>query len=216
MRYFAAFVLSKWRSIRFLGCLLAVVFPMPCGFAYASAPEPFERNQEGLLFTLQGSNTVGAHLAPAWVKSFLEAKGAKGVFVENLPHVNEYRIKGRNGTRMVFVDVHAHGSSTGFKGLKSGQADIALSSRSIKAKEVYELKTLGEMQGANAEHVVAIDGLAVIVHPSNALAQLPVNIIGQIFGGRINNWKALGGPDRAINIYARDDQSGVFSQKAFR
>lgn len=210
MRYFAAFVLSKWRSTSFLGCFLAGAFLTPFGFAYASAPEPFERNQEGLLFTLQGSNTVGAHLAPAWVKSFLEAKGAKGVFVENLPRLNEYRIKGRNGTRMVFIDVHAHGSSTGFKGLKSGQAAIALSSRNIKPQEVTELKALGEMQSANAEHVVAIDGLAVIVHPSNALAQLPVNMIGQIFGGNIKNWKDLGGPDRAINIYARDDQSGTY------
>lgn len=211
MRHFAAFVLFKSQGINFLShFLVACILLLSFTFANAEQVTPFDSAYEGRLFTLQGSNTIGARLAPTWAKSFLEAKGAKGVTVEALPQLNEYRIKGRNGARVVFIDVNAHGSSTGFQGLKTDMADIALSSRVIKDKEVSALKTLGNMQSAKAEHVIAIDGLAVIVHPNNDLAKLPVNVIGQIFGGQITNWEVLGGPDRPINVYARDNQSGTY------
>ncbi|WP_053981313.1 substrate-binding domain-containing protein [Marinagarivorans algicola] len=211
MRHIAAFVLFKSQRVNFLSkYLLACILLLSFTFANAAQVTPFDSADEGRLFTLQGSNTIGARLAPAWAKSFLEAKGAKGIMVEALPQLNEYRIKGRNGARAVFIDVNAHGSSTGFQGLKTNMADIALSSRSIKDKEVSALNNLGDMRSAQSEHVVAIDGLAVIIHPNNELAKLPVNVIGQIFSGQITNWEILGGPNRTINVYARDDQSGTY------
>lgn len=165
---------------------------------------------EGLLFTMAGSNTVGAHLAPAWAKAYLESKGLQGVFIEPLPAVNEYRIKGRNGTRMVFIDIRAHGSSTGFAGLKAKSADVALSSRPIKTTEARSFDVAGGMQASTAEHVVAIDGLAVVVNPRNPLSTMTVDDIAKVFAGKITNWKALGGPDIRINLYARDDKSGTY------
>lgn len=176
----------------------------------ANREESFTFASEGLLFSLAGSNTVGAHLAPAWAKAYLEAKGAQGVFIEPLATANEYRVKGRNGTRMVYIDILAHGSSTGFKGLRAKTAEIALSSRQIKAAEAKFFNIAGGMQASSSEHVVAIDGLAVVVNPDNPLSTMTVTNIAKIFSGKISNWKALGGPDRRINLYARDDKSGTY------
>lgn len=178
--------------------------------ARAESLTPMSPADEGRLLTMAGSNTVGAKLAPQWAKAYLEAKGAQGVFIEQSAKPNEYRIKGRNGTRMVFIDIHAHGSSTGFRALLNGTADIAMASRPIKTAEWQSLKSLGDFRSAGGEHVTAIDGLAVIVHPSNPIKQLSVAQIASVFAGKVDNWQQLGGPNLAINLYARDDNSGTF------
>ena len=95
---------------------------------------------------------------------------------------NEYRVVGRNGEKLVFVDIRAHGSSTGFVSLEKGQADIAMSSRPIKALERDRLLKLGDLFEADAEHVVAIDGLAIIVHPDNPLESFSVDTIAASLG----------------------------------
>ncbi len=57
---------------------------------------------------------------------------------------------------------------------------------------------------------MGIDGIAVVVHPSNPLSQLRTADVARIFSGEINNWSQVGGPDKAITVYARDNQSGTW------
>ena len=177
---------------------------------YAAVLAPLPYDQEGLILTLEGSNTIGAALAPAWVKAYLQAKGVQGVGIEALAAANEYRVSGRNGTRRVYIDIHAHGSTTGFVGLHANTAHLAMSSRAIKSSELEQLTRLGDLSSAEAEHVVGIDGLAVIVNPANPVLALTVEQIAQVFAGKITNWAQLGGADRAISVHARDENSGTF------
>ena len=59
-------------SYRLLFCLWLITVS---GAVFAENKEiPFSFNTEGLLFTMAGSNTVGAHLAPAWAKAYLKSK----------------------------------------------------------------------------------------------------------------------------------------------
>ncbi len=198
-------------TARIVGFRVLLVLMMSVLMAPSFAEvDGFTSKEQGKLFTLQGSNTIGAHLAPEWAKSYLSAKGAENVVIEPLLRDNEYRVKGQNINHEVYIDIHAHGSSTGFKGLKSNQADLAMSSRRIKKSEFTRLKGFGDMTAFNAEHIVAIDGLAVIVHPSNPVTQLSVDQVAKIFSGKIHNWKAVGGPDKAITLYSRDSNSGTF------
>ena len=44
--------------------------------------------------------------------------------------------------------------------------------------------------------VVALDGLAVVVHPANPLSQLTQEQLAAIFSGSVSNWKRIGGSDR--------------------
>lgn len=172
--------------------------------------EPLPNGASGLLFRLQGSNTVGASLAPNLVRDYLTARGAEGVEIRPLSVENEYRIRGYYQGEPVYVDVAAHGSGTGMQGLASGKAQIAMSSRPIKASEEAMLKPLGDMREFSAEHIIAIDGLAVIVHPANPLDELTVDQIARLFSGQIHNWSQLGGPDREVSLYARDNKSGTW------
>ena len=159
---------------------------------------------------IHGSNTVGATLAPMLVTGHLEHIGSGAVTTDSTGAENEkiLSIASEGGT--VSVLVAAHGSSTGFRTLANGQADIWASSRPVKPAEVEQVKSEADLTALESEHVIAIDGLAVLVHPSNPVNQLSIDTLGQIFAGQIRNWSELGGPDRAISLYARDDRSGTW------
>jgi phosphate transport system substrate-binding protein len=73
-----------------------------------------------------------------------------------------------------------------------------MSSRELKGDE----KDLFEI-------VVARDGLAIIVHPSNPVTGAKVGEIKQIFAGDLRNWKLLGGADRPITVVTREEGSGT-------
>ncbi len=196
-------LLKKFLSV---GLTLALVcFSIPL-----LAIEPFGDDVEGRLFHVQGSNTVGANLMKNLLVDYLSAKGLKDIAATNLSVENEYRVSGNFEGRSIYVDVAAHGSSTGFKALIAGQADLSMSSRPIKSKEVAKLSSMGDMKGFDAEHVIAIDGLAVIVHKNNVVQQLNLEQIAGVFSGKISNWKELGGDDQPINLYARDNRSGTW------
>ncbi|MCK9410087.1 MAG: substrate-binding domain-containing protein [Bacteroidetes bacterium] len=111
----------------------------------------------------------------------------------------------------MLIVVFAHGSSFAFIDLGNGLCDIGMSSREIKNEEVILLQTrgLGNMFGLSNKHVLALDGLAIIVHPSNPVQSLSADQVGKIFSGEIVNWKAITGENSTISLYARETNSGT-------
>jgi phosphate transport system substrate-binding protein len=97
-----------------------------------------------------------------------------------------------------FVNVQGGGSSAGIQAAISGAADIGMSSRELKGDE----KSLNEI-------VVARDGLAIIVHPSNLLRGLRLVQVKEIFNGEIVAWNWLGGKDAAVTVVTREEGSGT-------
>ncbi len=107
----------------------------------------------------------------------------------------------------VNITVSESGSGNGAKSLINGVCDIASMSRFMKDTEFKEAADKGLMPVA---HIVAMDGLAVIVHPSNPVAQLTMEQIRDIFTGKIQSWKEVGGPDIKIVKISRDTNSGTY------
>jgi phosphate transport system substrate-binding protein len=163
------------------------------------------------LFTIHGSNTIGARLAPELVKAFLLSKGATDIELIS-SGINESRIEAKMGDlqQVVSVYIAAHGSGTGFEGLKSGVADIAAASRPAKLQEIKALANFADLTNKRSEHIIGIDGLAIIIHSQNPIRQLSVQQLGQIFSGQITDWSQLGGHIGKINLYSRDDRSGTW------
>lgn len=107
----------------------------------------------------------------------------------------------------VNITISESGSGNGAKSLINGACDIATMSRPMKKSE----KTAAQGSGIlPIEHIVAMDGLAIIVHPSNPLADLTIEQIRDIYAGKIKNWKELGGPDSPIVVISRDTNSGTY------
>ena len=185
--------------------LLLTLFPLSA----VSAPLPVP--DQGPALRIQGSNTIGAALGPALVKGLMEQQGLQGVHAEPAEGANEQRVIGKTCQgKTLTIEVDAHGSSTGFAALHKASADLAAASRPIKDSELVDLEPLGDLKSPEAEQVIAIDGLAIILNPRNPLNTLNTEQLAQIFNGEISTWEALGGIGGAIHLYARDDWSGTY------
>jgi len=117
------------------------------------------------------------------------------------------RIMTRN--RDITITVAGGGSGLGIKQVGEGLVDIGNSGRKPKPEEIerYNLKMFKW----------AIDGVGVVVNPANSVRSLAQAQLKEIFSGKIDNWKVLGGADHAITLYTRDESSGtraVFWKKA--
>ena len=159
---------------------------------------------------IHGSNTIGATLAPMLMTGFLEQLTGQPVTAAPTGTANETVLSTTRNGQSMSVLVAAHGSSTGFTAMMANKADIWAASRSIRTEEVAALSGRADMTSADSEHVIAIDGLAILVHPSNPVDQLSIDALARIFAGKITNWSEVGGPDQAIQVYARDNRSGTW------
>jgi phosphate transport system substrate-binding protein len=107
----------------------------------------------------------------------------------------------------VNITVSESGSGNGAKSLINAACDVATMSRPMKSTEIKAAKDAGILP---IEHIVAMDGLAVVVHPSNALKDLTIAQIQDIYTGKIRNWKDVGGPDQPIVVISRETNSGTY------
>ncbi len=101
------------------------------------------------------------------------------------------------------IEIAAHGSANAFTSLAQETCDIGMSSRRINPDEVAKLATLGNMTSAADEHILGLDGIAVIVNPSNRINELRKDEIRRIFTGDITDWSQVGSFHGLIKIYAK-------------
>ncbi|MCU7802819.1 MAG: phosphate ABC transporter substrate-binding/OmpA family protein [Candidatus Thiodiazotropha sp. (ex Lucinoma borealis)] len=169
----------------------------------------FNTQADSLQLRIHGSNTLGSQLVPELIHSWLENKGYSQAKMEKGKELAKIQAESRDGSR-IEVLIESKGSSTGFKGLQQGSADLGMSSRRIKKQEITVLSSMGDMTSVENESVVALDGIAVIVHPDNPLTKLSKSQIRDIFAGSISDWEKVGGLPGSIHLYARDNQSGTY------
>lgn len=97
------------------------------------------------------------------------------------------------------------GSASGIKMLLDGQLAFSQSSRPLKDEEYAKAKERGYTL---TQIPVAIDGLALAVHPSLTISGLTIAQIKQIYTGQVTNWNQVGGPNLAIKAYSRRPEEG--------
>ncbi len=101
----------------------------------------------------------------------------------------------------VTFEYDATGSSTGIKNVKDGTYKLGFSSRELKEEE---------KQGI--EHkIIALDGIALVVNPSNKVENITLEQIKGIYTGEIKNWSELGGVNADIVVVSRENGSGTRS-----
>jgi len=82
----------------------------------------------------------------------------------------------------VEIEVQISDSTTGMKGAADGTFDIGMASRELKDSE----KEAGLTGTA-----IALDGIAMIVNKANALSNIEIEQIRQIFTGEVTDWSAI-------------------------
>ena len=99
------------------------------------------------------------------------------------------------------ISIAGGGSGVGIKQVGDGLVDIGNSGRKPTDDEIarYDLKMFKW----------AVDGVGIVVNPRNPVKSLTKSQLMDIFAGKINSWKTLGGADKEINLYTRDKSSGT-------
>jgi phosphate transport system substrate-binding protein len=107
----------------------------------------------------------------------------------------------------VNISVGGTGSGDGIKSIIDGTAQIGNSSRDMKGKEVKLAKSKGVTP---VKHVVGLDCIVPVVHPSNPVGELSLDQLKAIYTGKIRNWKEAGGIKKTLVVISRDSSSGTF------
>src|SRR3989339_391193 len=94
-----------------------------------------------------------------------------------------------------FMDMNPEANIT----VRGGGSGVGVAS--MKDTEVQ--KAIGRGVEPKA-YVVAMDGIAVIVNPSNPVNALTKKIVKDIYTGKISNWSKAGGLDLKIVVVSRD------------
>ena len=141
-----------------------------------------ESDSEKTVISVKGSDTM-VNLAQKWAE----------VYMKTNPNVS--------------IQVTGGGSGTGIASLINGTVNLANSSREMKDSELETAKQKGITPLALE---VALDGIAVIVHPDNKIDNITIQNVSDIFSGKITNWKQLGGSDMMITLYGRENSSGTY------
>ena len=96
------------------------------------------------------------------------------------------------------IYVQGGGSTAGIEAVRTGTAHIGMASRSL----------VGEEKDLHAV-TIARDAIAVIIHPSNPAGNVTAEQIVQIFSGKLESWKELGGRPKRIVLVTREEGSGT-------
>lgn len=115
------------------------------------------------------------------------------------------------GNPDIRITIAGGGTGVGIKQVGEGLVDIGNAGRKATDEEIAVHK-LSMVKWA-------IDGVGVVVNPKNRVTDLTAKQLQDIFSGRIDNWREVGGEDRPINLYDRDASSGtreVFWQEALK
>ncbi len=140
-----------------------------------------KRAQDGQSIQIKGSDTM-VNLGQAWAEEFMKTH----------PEIS--------------VAVTGGGSGTGISALINNTCNIAEVSREMKQTEIDQARANGVEP---VELKVALDGLAVVVHPSNPISDLTIEQLADVFKGKVKNWKELGGADGSIVLLSREVNSGT-------
>lgn len=159
----------------------------------------------GILLTLVLAGcgrAAGAAPAPPGTDRAIQNKGSDTLVNLALAWAERYRQLHPE----VAIAVTGGGSGTGIAALINGTVDIANASRQMKEDEIAEAQANGIEP---VEFTVAIDALAIVVHPDNPVSQLTMAQLAEIYTGRITNWREVGGNDAPIVLLSRESNSGT-------
>ncbi len=132
---------------------------------------------------IKGSNTFGEELGPRLIAAYKQAH----------PDAD--------------IELESKGTSTGFMSLIKGVCNIAASSRPIVPAEQEEAKSRGVEL---TEAPIGAYSVAVLVHGANPVTNLSLEQVRDLFTGKVQSWKEVGGPDAPVHCYIRSPISGTY------
>ncbi len=149
-------------------------------------------------------SVIGLSALSTMAAEKLSIKGSDTLGAKMVPQLSEVYTSLGNDVKF---EIAAEGSSSAFKALLDGTAEIGMSSRSVKDKEVDKFTAKGQEL---KEHVAGVDMIAVIVNGANGVKSLTKDQVKNIFTGTITDWSEVGGTPGKISVFTRNETSGTY------
>ena len=174
-------------------------------------------------FTIAGSNTLGRSLMPLLMEGYAGHIDAETTIVatnQTGESLASFVADAGFGDDLGTYRVSSTNSIEAFESLADKSAEVGMSSRRILPTEARALKqaNAGNMVSPAQEHIVAVDSLVLITHPSNPVGSVSMEQLRDIYTGKITNWRQLGGEDRPIDVLTHQESSGTrttFEERVF-
>lgn len=181
-------------------------------FAYADDQLPAAKGDAPVL-RIHGSFTILHKMVPVVVSDFLKSQRFSDIkqSVESTPDEQLITASSPEGFP-IKIELKANGSNGGLQDLIDRSADIAVYSGTVTPSEAKVLASagLGDIYSPQEQHVVGLEGLAVVVNKVNPLKSLTINDLAGLFSGKIKKWSALDGPGWKVTVHALEDK-GIYN-----
>lgn len=164
------------------------------------------------MLRLAGPEIANQTLLPLLVAGYASAQNAEAdVTIQGEARIARIYEDQGFGEEAGIISAIVKRSDVGLQALLDNQVDIALTNRRITREEARAFSSeLNErMVDPANEQVVALDSLAIIVHPDNPVSRISLADLQAIYEGRITNWRELGGEDRPIRALRSDTAYGT-------
>ena len=159
----------------------------PFNIAVKGEPTPLAQDLIDFILSAEGQAIVAedyvtiADDAPAFAGALPEGSitisGSSSVYPLMEKLVEAYQVLNPNAN----ISLQSSDSTSGMNDAMSGVAQIGMASRALKDSESAELTGIQ----------IAMDGIAVIVHPDNEVENLTLEQLKSIFTGEITQWSQL-------------------------
>ena len=164
--------------------------------------------------TIAGSDAIGTGVMPLLMSGYgaylgaeatQTATGVDGQFVTEMVGDEGF------GDPMGSYLISSTSSGDAFNALLDRSAQVGMSARRITPDEARALRAdgAGNMVSTDSEHIIAVDSLVVITHPSNPVKTVTLEQLRGIYNGSITNWSEVGGENAPITLIDRAVDSGT-------
>lgn len=118
-----------------------------------------------------------------------------------------------DGEEVANIGILGANGTAAYEKLVSGEAPIIFMDERAtkKQRDLIADAGLGDLTDPAQDHVIAVEGYAVVVNPKNAVGALTLEQVSEVLAGNITDWSALGGAGGPISLYSRDPASDAFT-----
>lgn len=178
---------------------------------------PPEIPKTSVVLRIHAQDTLAGDLIAPLVAAYLEAEGLTNVTTVPGDDGKSLLIKGNPAGQKDFraIVVEKAGKDVDFECLLQTGTDrpeMIISSCKPMVTELKNLAPLGRFDTDSCKQVIALDGYAALVHPSNPLKAITTQQVREILLGKITNWSQVGGAAAPVSLHLPTEDSGAFHE----
>lgn len=174
------------------------------------APQPTETLDPASPDTIaiRAVGPLGLEILPALVKGYAKTIGATVTQVIGA-NADEARLRLEDaGGALLATFVVQRSAAEAVEADDQGPA-IVISDHATEEQNASRRQGTAKVDESAKEMVLALDGLAVVVAPENALVSIPEDKLAKLLAGKLTTWFDIGVSGGKINVYAVDTASSI-------